>query len=273
MGMFNTQRDKDILMASLQFAGVQGNAAASKAFTELLNAGHKAPSVGAGGIMNKGSFIQPAAPPPAKQPSPFAPITAAPTAALAGPVSEFTHVNTPRDAVKNISSWSNSYFKKAHDYAKASGFAIDEVEAAAIAAYTGSTYDSINAAQRNNALTKDQALYINAMKSGLSKMPKFVGVTKRGTTLSKKAAEFYKPGFVVREPAFMSTSPTKPWAGNTRFEIHSLTGVHVRELAKTTGHETEDEVIMPPGQVFVVSNGPAKGFDHYIVLQEVPKAT
>jgi 8-oxo-dGTP pyrophosphatase MutT (NUDIX family) len=261
MGMFNTQRDKDILMAALLFAGQHGNTAASKAREALVIAGHKGPSVGAGGIMSKGSFMQPAAPP-----TPTA--TTAAAAKKKEPLTAFTFAKTPEQAIKHVTSYSDSSINSDYSKAQASGFPIDRLEAAAIGAYTGSTYSKINKALWADAWTPDQAVYINTLKSALNKMPKYVGVVKRGTALTPEELAPYKEGFIRMDRGFTSTSVTSPWSGNTQFTIHSLTGVHVRKLSH---HANEDEVLIPAHTAMMVVSHEVKGGTHYIELQEVPK--
>jgi hypothetical protein len=264
MGMFNTQRDKDILMAALTFAGMQGNAAAAKALTELLKAGHTVPSVGAGGIMQKGSFIQPAAPPiktaAAKAATPAAP------AATPAPLGAYKAPTTARQALKNVTHYGDTTITNAGAKAAASKFPINALEAAAIASYTGSTYTDVNEALRANKMTEDQWRYVAILNSALSKMPKYVGIVKRGVTLSKAVLDTYTPGTVKQEPGFTSTSVTSPWSGNAIFTIHSVTGVHVRKLSH---HAHEDEVLIPAHSVMKVVSHTVTGSTHKIEMQQI----
>jgi len=161
--------------------------------------------------------------------------------------------HTVEDSVKSVVSGAASghggveaYINKAGEIAaKYYGPDVKPIEAAAIAAYTDGTYSGINDALRKNELSEQQFLYSKALKSGLKKMPKFNGTTTRGASISAADRAKYKVGKVMIEPGFQSTSPSKPWAGNTGWVYETQNGAHVGHLASMHGHSSEDEVIIP----------------------------
>lgn len=121
----------------------------------------------------------------------------------------------------------------------------------ALGDYTGSGYLELNNALRAGKLTPELQARVDAINAALAKLPDYKGPVSRGTTLPAETLEKYKPGAVITEDAFTSTSKetSKAFTGNTRFEILSKTGKFVEKYTKIPG---EQEVLFPPGVRFSV---------------------
>ncbi len=125
-------------------------------------------------------------------------------------------------------------------------------ESAAIRSYTGNTYHELNSALRGGAYTSDNTLqaYVEAAQHGLRKMPKYTGMTARGMTVSGPTLErilaAYKPGAIVEEHAFISTSTGDhaAFSGNMFIKIKSKTGVLIQDFSK---YSSKREVLYMPG--------------------------
>jgi hypothetical protein len=125
----------------------------------------------------------------------------------------------------------------------------------ALADYTGSGYQDLNNALRIDALDASQQARVDALNRALEKLPAYEGPVVRGTNVPQEVLDGYKPGEVVSEPAFMSTS-TNPavaqsptFAGNVEFRILSTTGRDISSLSLFPG---EQEILFPPGAKFYV---------------------
>jgi hypothetical protein len=96
----------------------------------------------------------------------------------------------------------------------------------AVRGYTSDDYRMLNKALRSGDPEELARLnaYIKAAESGLSQLPSYNGNVFRGTNLSPELAAKYKPGEIVTEEAFFSTSAEmgKEFPGNTKFFIKSL---------------------------------------------------
>ena len=90
------------------------------------------------------------------------------------------------------------------------------------------------------------------MNKALQSMPKYQGVAKRGTSLPSDEQAKYKVGHVVQEHGFTSSSPTKPWSGNTQYTITAIgkRGAHIKKLSS---HPGEDEVVFSARTYFKVT--------------------
>ena len=88
------------------------------------------------------------------------------------------------------------------------------------------------------------------MKSGLSKIAPYTGVTQRGTTLPQKARAEYCQDCTLTDLAFMSTSPDHPWEGEDSFLIQSKQGRYIAPLSYSP---EEEEVLFMPGEKFRVT--------------------
>lgn len=130
-------------------------------------------------------------------------------------------------------------------------------EGAHITAYTGSHYASTNNALRTGKITVAQQEHVNQLNAALSRLPDYKGTVYRKTGFKANEQHFYKPGTVVEERAFTSTSSSKGvWSGELHFEITSATGKLVRSLSL---HPHEDEVLFRSGTKFrVISNNSSK---------------
>lgn len=122
--------------------------------------------------------------------------------------------------------------------------------------YTGLGYRDLNDALRGNAVEASQLARIEAIKSALQKLPPYRGPVVRGTDLPPEVLAQYRPGEVVTEEAFLSTS-TNPavarstaFSGNVEFRIFSKTG---RDISSVSLFPGEREILFPPGSHFYVA--------------------
>ena len=96
---------------------------------------------------------------------------------------------------------------------------------------------------------------IEAIKNALQKLPAYEGPVIRGTDLPPEVIDQYRPGEIITEHAFLSTttnpavarSPT--FAGNVEFRIMSNTG---RDISSFSVFPGEHEVLFPAGTKFLV---------------------
>ena len=100
----------------------------------------------------------------------------------------------------------------------------------ALADYTGSGYEDLNRALRSDALDASHHARIDALNNALEKLPAYQGPVIRGTNLPPEVLDQYRPGEIITEDAFLSTttntavarSPT--FAGNVEFWIYPAQG-------------------------------------------------
>ena len=126
----------------------------------------------------------------------------------------------------------------------------------ALADYTGFGYGDLNDALRSNAVDASQHARIEAIKNALQKLPPYRGPVVRGTDLSPEVLAQYRPGEVITEKAFVSTT-TNPavarstaFSGNVEFRIVSFTG---RDVSSVSIFPGEREILFPPGTHFFVA--------------------
>lgn len=122
--------------------------------------------------------------------------------------------------------------------------------------YTGLGYRDLNDALRGNAVEASHLARIEAIKNALQKLPPYRGPVVRGTDLPPEVLAEYRPGEVITEKAFLSTS-TNPavarstaFSGNVEFRIFSNTG---RDISSVSLFPGEGEVLFPPGSRFYVA--------------------
>ncbi len=126
---------------------------------------------------------------------------------------------------------------------------------AALAHYTGPGYQDLNFALREGALDASQQARIDALHKALEKLPMYEGAVVRGTNLPADVLEQYRPGEIITEPAFTSTSTdhtvaqSPTFAGNTEFRIWSTTG---RDVSSVSMYPGEQEILFPAGSKFYV---------------------
>ena len=125
-------------------------------------------------------------------------------------------------------------------------------EAAHIVAYSGNAYTETNKALRLGVMSPERWKHVKSLNNALSKLPAYVGETRRGTTLTKDVASLYKPGMIVEERGFMSTAKgLAGFHGNTEFRIKGKSG---RDISKLSSHPGEKEVLFPSGTRFIVKS-------------------
>jgi hypothetical protein len=128
-------------------------------------------------------------------------------------------------------------------------------EHSAVADYTTTGYLDLNDALRSTTVDASQLARIDAIKSALQKLPIYRGTVTRGTDLPPEVLAQYRPGEIITEKAFLSTT-TDPsvarstaFTGNVEFRIFSNTGRDISSVSLLPG---EEEVLFPPGTRFYV---------------------
>lgn len=131
---------------------------------------------------------------------------------------------------------------------------LTEAELAAIGNYTGNGYYELNKNLREKNDTREACMKRSAMiatlNGALSKIAPYMGYVRRNVQLPEKVLEYYKPGQVVRESSYLSTSTALVFQGtNTRFIILGKNCVNVEVHSSAYG---EKEVLCPANSEFVV---------------------
>ena len=147
-------------------------------------------------------------------------------------------------------------------------------EAAAIRAYTGSTYRTLNNSLRGGKYASDPLLqaYVDAAQHGLAKMPKYSGVSARGMNFNeeqlKAMLSTYRKGVVVEDAAFISSSygEQAAFGGNVFMRINGKSGVNISSFSQYGG---EREVLFMPGTRFHVDSVEQKNGKYIVTVTEV----
>lgn len=127
---------------------------------------------------------------------------------------------------------------------------IEPHEAAAIIAYSGSHYRGVNDQLRAGMITEEQFKYTKVLNKALDKLPEHEGTTYRKADLPKAVADLYKPGYIVPERAFTSSSKTQgTWSGGYNYVIEGKGG---RDISSLSSHASENEVLFKSGTHFMV---------------------
>jgi hypothetical protein len=121
--------------------------------------------------------------------------------------------------------------------------------------YTGSGHGDLNEALRSHALDASQRARIDALNRALQKLPTYEGPVVRGSDLTPEVLARYRPGEVITEHAFLSTSlnpavaRSSAFAGNVEFRIVSKSG---RDVSLVSKYPWEQEILFPSGTEFYV---------------------
>ena len=157
------------------------------------------------------------------------------------------------------------------DKERANKYNLSEGEMKAIGLYTGNAYEDINHALREGRLTRNQKAYNDLLNKALDALPDRPGITRRFVTTYPEIVAYYKPGRVIAEKAFMSTSlmdsgveeQIKSAGGrNVTFIVHGKTAKDITAISFAGG---EDEIIFKSGTKFKVLKNNGK----YIELEEI----
>ncbi|MNL54330.1 Photox toxin [compost metagenome] len=101
-------------------------------------------------------------------------------------------------------------------------------------------------------------------------MPKHVGRTNRGMSLQgeelKQALSTYRPGAIVEENGFTSTSTASGFGGNVRVVVNGKSGV---DVAGISHYASEAEILFMPGTRFRVDQVVNEGGSYRIELTEI----
>lgn len=126
---------------------------------------------------------------------------------------------------------------------------------AAIDNYTGPyMYEDMNAQLRAEGnLDSEMQSNVDDLSDALARLPRHDGAAFRGVELTPEQIAGYRPGQVVIEPAFSSSStdPARIFPGNVVFEIDSLNG---RVLGQYSRFPSEQEVLFDRNTPFYVDS-------------------
>lgn len=160
---------------------------------------------------------------------------------------------------------SGSYIESAKSKLKSAGLEqhLTPEEAVGVIAYTGSHYRGVNDQLRKGQMTVPQYKLMKSINAGLDKMPPYQGTTYRKASLSPEQFALYKPGMVVEERGFTSTSKNKNvWSGSHQYTVHGKSG---RDVQKISNYHNEAEVLFKSGTRFYVE----KVEGNHITLREL----
>jgi hypothetical protein len=143
------------------------------------------------------------------------------------------------------------------DHPSGVGDHLDSDDLVALTDYTGPGHRDLNSALRSGVMDASQQLRVQALNNALAKLPPYEGPVIRGTNLPPEVLAKYRPGEVITEDAFLSTSmntgvarsPT--FAGNVEFRILSKSG---RDISSFSVFPDEAEVLFPTGTRFYVAS-------------------
>lgn len=146
--------------------------------------------------------------------------------------------------------------------------ALTPEEHEAVRDYTDEGFRPINRSLRDEQFsTPELQARAERLSQALTKFPAHEGPVYRGADLDPSVLAKYRPGLIVREDAFTSTSTTRPFEGNTQYSIMSKTG---RDIHDSSAYSPENEVLFDKGTRFAVLAHDVSGGVHHILLREVP---
>lgn len=159
-------------------------------------------------------------------------------------------------------------FKGYEAEAKQYGYPISGFECALVKNYTDGGYSAVNKALRSGSWTVAQHVYVKMVNKALQAMPRYEGTLHRGAQLGAEALALYKPGNVVEERAFTSTSITNPFGGNTKFTVKAI-GKRAAHVKKLSHYGSEDEVLFSARTFFKVTKVETKGGTTHVHMEEM----
>lgn len=152
----------------------------------------------------------------------------------------------------------------------------------AISEYSGSSYYNINKSLRgtktSKSLQQDLQDQINAIRSGLNKLPPttskevYRGLRTNNPAKINEIYKQYEVDQIITEPGFLSTSPVdRNQFGNLiKFKIRPKpTTTKGKVLGDYSQMPDENEVLFPPSTSFKVKNKYQEGKTKWIELEEL----
>jgi hypothetical protein len=149
---------------------------------------------------------------------------------------------------------------------------LSAADRAALREYTGPAYRDINNYLRGGRVTEEEAADLakrsDAISSALGKLPPHEGTVFRGGNFDEDVLARYRPGEVVREDAFTSSSTKRGFRGNTQFEIESSNGKYIAPYAEPR-FQHQEEVLFDRGTQFRVLAKDVRNGKTFIIMREV----
>jgi hypothetical protein len=121
--------------------------------------------------------------------------------------------------------------------------------------YTDKGSEDLNDALRRHTVDASQRARVDALNRALEKLPPYEGTVVRGSDIPPEMLARYRPGEVITEYAFLSTSlnpavaRSSAFAGNVEFRIVSLSG---RDISSFSKFPAEQEILFRSGTEFYV---------------------
>ncbi len=147
-------------------------------------------------------------------------------------------------------------------------------EAIAIMAYTSNLYQEINRRLRAHEDLKQLKVIVEAMKSGLKKLPAFKGQVYRSTrALPDEELKKHVPGAIIPYEAFTSSSLrtyNDLLFGPNHFLIQSENGKDITPISIHYQNDSEREVLFAPCTFFEVTESNLNQTASRVEMKEVP---
>ena len=144
-------------------------------------------------------------------------------------------------------------------------------EMVAISYYTDDGYSCMNSYLRKED-QKDENInfLVETMNSGLSKLPSYKGLVKRGGKLPESVKAKHTPGSIVTYGAYTSSSTSNGFSAEDMFLIYSKNGKPIMGLSS---HSSEYEVLFKSNSQFKVIDVWSKENHSYYILKEVSEGS
>lgn len=169
-----------------------------------------------------------------------------------------------------------------HGEGSVTKYGIPVYEKAALTAYTGSYYSGWNRLLRAGTWNEwgvkkeDAAEAIKAAVNAIERLPVYSGAeVHRGQDLGNLTdpaawvAAYSRPGTVIMHRGFTSTSygSRAAFSGDVKITIRKV--LSGRKVDDISIHESEREVLFPPGATFKVVSYQESGYTKYVELEEI----
>lgn len=133
--------------------------------------------------------------------------------------------------------------------------------------YSDDGYGCMNTYLRQKKLKlPDMEILVGSLNRGLSRIPSYEGLVKRGATLPQKIRNEHKVGSIVTYDSYTSTSTSGGFSGSDMFYIFSKTG---KPIMGFSDHVNEDEVLFKSGAKFKVLQAKTENIVNHYILKDV----
>jgi hypothetical protein len=148
-------------------------------------------------------------------------------------------------------------------------YTLSDDEVVSLFVYSSDGFRSVNHELREGALSEEVSVFTQVLTNAMKQLPVYKGFVYRGVNLPKQELGRHQVGKEVRYQGFTSTSKKRIYLDRPhQLRIFTCSGRVIRDFS---AHRDEEEILIPAGACFEVTDREENALLEYLISQQKVK--